>query len=76
MDGFHIQCMTQDEGNVVLGAQISDPIPGKHTFHCDDYIVPIRCDDFEEPIRLGGDISMDQDLSLLINDADVHFSCV
>ena len=59
MDGFHIQCVTQDDGNIVLDAQISDPIPGKHTFHSNDHIVSIRCDDLEEPTRLGGDIFMD-----------------
>jgi hypothetical protein len=35
MDGFHIEGMTEDEGNVALCAEVGDSVPGEDTLHRD-----------------------------------------
>ena len=29
MDGLHVESVAQDEGDALLGAQVSEPVPGK-----------------------------------------------
>jgi len=40
MDGFHVEGMTEDEGDVLVGAEVSDPVPGEHAFHRDHNVFP------------------------------------
>ena len=72
VDGFHIQCMTQDKGNAFFGAQICQPIPRKDAFNADDEIFTIRSDELQEPMRLSRDILMQTNFPIIVQDTDVH----
>lgn len=73
MYGFHVKGMAQDEGDAMLGTEIGDPIPGEHAFHGNDNVLSERLDDLEEDFAIGFDISVQEDLSGFIEDAQVHF---
>jgi hypothetical protein len=44
VDGFHLEGVSQDEGNALLSTQVGEPIPGEDTFH-----------GHHEPLTIGGD---------------------
>jgi hypothetical protein len=48
MNGLHVEGMTEDERDVFIGAQVGEPVPGKHAFDRDDDIRPIRRNGFEK----------------------------
>jgi len=66
--------MAQDEGNLFLNTEISDPVPGEHALHGDNDVLPERADGFEKALTIGINISMQPDFSGIIEDAEVHFS--
>jgi hypothetical protein len=76
MDGLHVQRVTQDEGDAVLGAQIGDPVPAKDALDTDDDVVQEGGDQLKKQLGLGMDILMQPGFALLVDDADVHFSSV
>lgn len=73
MNGFHVKDMTQDKGNPFLGTEISDPISCEHAFHCDDNVLAERVNGFEEYLTVCDNVSVQFDLSCLIQDAEIHF---
>jgi hypothetical protein len=73
MDGFHVQRVTQDEGNAVLGAQIGNPVPAKDTLDTDDDVFQEGEDQLKKYLALGGDIFMQPGFAFLVDDADIHF---
>ena len=76
MNGFHLQGMAQDEGDAMLCAEISDPVPGEHTFHGDDNVLSERLDELEEDFSIGFNVSVQPDLPGFIQDAEIHFFCM
>ena len=76
VDGFHVEGVSQDEGDIFFCTEISDPIPGEHAFHGDDDIFSIGRNDFEEPFLLCRQVPVNEDVSILIQDTDVHSSCM
>jgi hypothetical protein len=65
--------VTKNEGDFVLVAEISEPIPTEHTFDPDDDVVKIRKNQIEELFCICLDVFMDFGFPLLVDDADVHF---
>jgi hypothetical protein len=65
--------MTQGESNLVLGTEIGQPIPAEDAFDTDDDVFQKWCDKFDQHLLIGIDILMKLNISLLIEDADVHF---
>jgi len=59
---------------MVIGAKIGQPVPAEDTFNADNHIFDEGKDQFEKQFRVGFDILMDNDFSLMIQDADIHFS--
>jgi hypothetical protein len=74
VDRFHVQRMTQDKRDILLGAQIGEPIPGKDAFHGNRHLFSVRGDRFKEQLRGTRHLSVQQDLALGIQDTDVHRS--
>ena len=72
VDGLHRERLAPDEGHPLLGAEVSQPVPGEQTFDADDEILPIRRHRLQE--WLGGrlHIAGPQDLARLIHAAEIH----
>ena len=74
MNCAHIQGMAEDEGQLLAGAEISQPVPAKDALHPDDDIFLIRGDEFEKKCWIGINVLVKLNSSLLIENADIHFS--
>jgi hypothetical protein len=76
MDGFHVQSVAQDKGDLMFGAKISDPVPGEHALGANSQIFKKGKDYIEQQFRIGLDIFVDPGFALLVDDAHVHFPCM
>jgi hypothetical protein len=72
MDGFHVEGVAQDEFDVLLGAEIGQPLPTEDAFDSHDQVLPIGLDRFEESLGTGAQVAMQQNLPLWIQDAEIH----
>jgi len=64
--------MAKDEGNILFGAEVSDPVPGEHAFYGNHNVLSEGGDDAEESFRVCLNILMNPDLASGIEDADKH----
>ena len=72
VNGFHVERMTQDEGDAFSSAEVGQPVPGEETFDGDDQILTIGRHGLEERFRGGFHVAVQQDLAILVQDTDVH----
>jgi len=66
MDGFHIESVAQDEGNILFTAEIGEPVPGEDAFNGNDNVLSERCDGLQEDVGICFDVPMQDDFSLLV----------
>jgi hypothetical protein len=74
MDSLHVEGVAEDEGDLLLGAEISKPVPDEHALGRDHDILPVGCDGPKKSLRSRFRVPMENNFSLLIQDADVHGS--
>jgi hypothetical protein len=72
MNGTHVQSMTQDEGDPFLATQVRQPVPAVDALDRDDEILTEGMDCEKEPLRIAGQVPVQENDSLLTEDADVH----
>jgi hypothetical protein len=72
MDGFHVEGMAEDEGNPLLGAKIGRPVPREEAFDADDEIFPVGRHGLEKWFGSCLHIPVQHNLTVLIQDAEVH----
>jgi hypothetical protein len=72
MDGFHIESVAEDEGDILIGAKIGEPIPGEEAFDANDDVAAEWLNGGEELIRIGFDVFFETDFSGLIENAEKH----
>jgi hypothetical protein len=66
--------MTKDKADMVLGAQIGQPVPAKDAFDTDSNVVQIREDQLEKHFGVRFDVFMHFDFTLAVEDAYIHFA--
>jgi hypothetical protein len=77
MNGFHVERMTEDEGDTQIPAQIGDPIPAEHAFDRNGEIfISIWLENRGEDLRRSFVILVHQHGARSIGDAEVHRSCM
>src|SRR5262249_53579961 len=59
----------EHEGDALGGAEVGQPVPGEHTFAGDDQAVAVGGDGLEEVVRPGGDLTVEGDVAVGIEDA-------
>src|SRR5262245_7587754 len=72
VDGLHVESVAQHEGNLLLGAQVGEPVPAEQAFDGDDQPVTKRFDGGEERIGPRRQVLVVDDLALVVEDAQVH----
>jgi hypothetical protein len=72
VNGFHVEGVAKDEGNLLLGTEISEPVPREETFDSDDDILAIGRNDLEQGVWAGLHVTRHHDLPISVQDADVH----
>ena len=68
--------MAKSERDVVFGAQIRQPVPAEYALNADNDVGQEWKDQLEKQFRIGFDVLMNPDFSFLVDDADIHFSCM
>jgi hypothetical protein len=72
MDSFHVEGVAENEGDVLLDTEISDPIPGEHAFDSDHDVLMEGSNDAEKNFRVCVDILVNPDIAPGIKDTDKH----
>jgi hypothetical protein len=72
VDGFHREGVTQDEGNALASAEVSEPVPGEEALATDNKSLPTGRHGFEEWCWSCLPMPVDQDLAVLAQDTDRH----
>src|SRR5919198_4087442 len=76
VDGFHVKRVTQNEGYVVFGAQICEPVPRKDALHRNRDVFSVRGNRLKESLWTAGHVSVRENLALGVQDTDLHRSGV
>ena len=64
--------MPQDKGDALLRTEVGQPVPGKHTCDGHDEPLAVRGDGHQQGFRCGLHIAVEQDVSIVTQDADVQ----
>ena len=64
--------MTEDERDRCIGAEVGEPVPGEQACDRDDESRPIRSHDVAQGLRGRLHVTVEQRLTGLVEDADVH----
>jgi hypothetical protein len=76
VDSLHVEGVAEDEGDVLATAEVGEPVPGEDALDGDDEAFTVRAHDLEEVFGRGGDVLVDEDPPLAVEDADEHRSGV
>jgi hypothetical protein len=69
---LHVQGVTQDEGDSLLGAQVGEPVPGVQALDADHDVVAKRGEGFEDALGAGDDVFVEDDGAVLVQDTEVE----
>jgi hypothetical protein len=72
VDGFHIESVTENEVDAFPCAEVGEPVPGEHALHRDGEVVAEGGDCLQEDLGVRREVPMNEDLSFLVEHADVH----
>jgi hypothetical protein len=70
VNGFHVEGVTEDKGDLLLGAEVGDPIPGEEALDADGDVGSEGSEGIEEALFVGGEGGLTNDGAGLIEDAD------
>jgi hypothetical protein len=76
MNGFHIESMSQDKGDMFLGTEIGDPVPGEDALNGYNDVFSKSFDGFKKDLGAGSDVALEDDAPFLVEDAEVHGLCM
>ena len=68
--------VSEDEGDVLILAEVCEPVTGEHALGGADQSLAVGLDDLEEELGIGAEVLVDDDVVGLVEDADVHGSGV
>ncbi len=76
VDRFHVEGVAEREGDLVVLAEIGEPIPREHALATDDQARAIGCDGVAKSVGVGGQIGFEDGRALRIEDVREHASCM
>lgn len=63
MNRFHVKSMTDNEVDTFARTEVGEPVPGNDALDGDDKIASERSDGFQKNVRVGGQVSMKENVS-------------
>ena len=72
VDGLHVQGVADQEGDLLLPAQVSQPVPGEQALDADDDVGAEGGEGSEEGVGAGWQVDVADDGAGRIEDAQVH----
>jgi len=76
MDRLHEEGMAEHEGEAVLLAQVCYPVPAEEALDGDDEVLLVGLERCEQRLSVTGELSMEQGVSCLVEDAHVEAASV
>ena len=73
---LHVQGVAEREGDLVVFAEVGEPIPGKHALAADDEARAIWRDGVAKGVGVGGQIGFEDGLAFVVKNVREHTSCV
>jgi hypothetical protein len=68
--------MSQYKSDILLCTEVCDPVPHKYALNGYYHVFTIGSYTLQEELRIGSDVSVQDNVSFLIQYADVHTFCV
>jgi len=72
VDRFHVEGVTENKTDVFLGAEIANPVPGKHAFDSDHDVLTEGSNDAEKSFRVCVNVLMDPGVTSGVDNTDKH----
>jgi hypothetical protein len=72
VDGLHREGVTEDAGNALVRAAVSEPVPGEEAVNGPNQTVPIGRHRFEQGFRSGLHMAVEPDFAVVAHKTDVH----
>lgn len=72
MDGSHVKGVAEDKLDALLAAEVGEPVPGEHTLGAHDEVFSVGLDGRQKGIGSALQVPLEQDLAVLIEDAEVE----
>lgn len=72
VEGAHVERVPEDERDVVVGAQVRQPVPGKGALGGDHHVTAVGLQSTEQRLGLCRHLPMQYHLTVVSHDADVH----
>jgi hypothetical protein len=72
MNGSHVERMAEDEIDLFISAEVSQPVPGEHALAADHQTITIGLDLLQKVFRPRRDVLVKDDFASCIEDAEVH----
>jgi hypothetical protein len=69
VDGSHVEGMAEDEGDVVLGTEVGEPVPVEDALRRYDQLLPKGLDGLEEAGAVAREVLVEQDVALGVQNA-------
>ena len=63
MDGLHVEGMTEDKRDALVGTEVGEPVPGEHAFDSDDETLVDTGQWPSEGLRVGFHVTVHQNLA-------------
>ena len=76
VDRFHVQRVTEDERDSLLGTHVGDPVPGEDALDRHHDVCSIGVDRLQQMLAVSGQVAVQDDRACLVDDADVHAPCM
>lgn len=76
VDGLHVQGVAEHEGQLVVGTEVGEPVPGEHALAADDDAVAIGSYGVEERRGRRRQIALEDGLAVLIEDMAIQGPCM
>jgi hypothetical protein len=68
------ECVTEDQGDAFVCAQVGEPVPGEHALATDDEVLAKGLDGIEKGVGLGRQIAFEDGLAFGAEDVHEHGS--
>jgi hypothetical protein len=72
VDRFHVESVAEDEGDVLFATQVGDPVPAEQALDGDGQVLSVGSKGLQQRLSVTGELTMNEDLALLVQDADIE----
>jgi hypothetical protein len=73
VDGLHVEGVAKNEGEVLSGTKIGEPVPAEDALGGYDEVIAVGCDGLEEKLRIAAQVAMKNNVAgLVFEDAEMH----